>query len=117
MEKSPHALNDNLKEVCVKCFEEFLDLHFIYAGHSVVFDILSSANYLKLTRKETLKFYQDAKKILTEEEMKKPEKERKLALLSGERSLTVIFKAKALALETFFARIDAEGKHLKDILI
>lgn len=117
MEKSPLPLNDNLKAACVKCFEEFLDQHFIYSGSSVIFDILSSNNYINLNRKETLAFYEQARKLLTAEEMKKPEKERKLSLLSGDRSLTVIFKAKALALETFFARIDAEGKHLQEILI
>lgn len=115
--KAPKELNENEKAVCLNCFKEFLDNHFLPSGNSIIFDLLKSANVLKLTNKETLNFYEQARKTLTEEQMSKPEKERKLYLLTGESSLFIVFKAKVLALETFFARLDAEGKNLKDLLI
>lgn len=116
-QKQPKKLTDNEEEVCLACFQEFLEQPFLLQVRSKIYDILASANLLRFNNSQVLNFYEDARRILTAEEMKKPERQRKLYLFTGERSLTVIFKAKVLALESFFARLDAEGKHLKDILI
>lgn len=118
MEKpQPKQLNDNKKEICCKCFEEFLEEEHIPAGKSIFYDILSEGNYINLSSKEKKEYYEKALTILTTEEMKKPDKQRKLHLLSGNRSLFITFKAKVLILEDYFAKIDADGKHLKEILI
>lgn len=115
--KTPLKLTDNLKEVCIACFEKFLIDEYIPSGRSSIYDHLSKHNYIILSKDELWNYYNEAKRILTAEEMKKPEKQRKLDLITRKRSLFVIFKSKALILETYFARIDAEGKHLKEILI
>lgn len=118
MEKpQPKQLNDNLKSVCELCFDNFLEEEHIPSGRSKIYDILSEGNYINLSNKEKKEYYEKARTILTAEEMKKPDKQRKLYLLSGNRSLFISFKAKVLILEDYFAKIDANGKHLKEILI
>ena len=118
MEKpQPKQLNDNLKAVCCLCFDQFIEEENIPSGRSKVYDFLSQANHINLSNKKKKEYYEQARTILTAEEMNKPEKQRKLYLLSGNRSLYISFKAKVLILEDFFAKLDADNKHLKDILI
>ena len=110
-------LNQNLKDVCLTCFEDFLKEETIASGRSKIYDLLSEAGFINLSKKEVIQYYKQAQRILIYEEMQKPEKERfLLRFYQGEKSLIVIFKAKVLALETYFAKIDAEGKNLKDII-
>jgi len=118
MEKpQPKQLNDNDKQILCNCFDEFIREEYIPSGKYIFYDILNNGNYINLSSKEKKDYYEKARTILTAEQMNKPQKQRKLYLLSGKRSLSIIFKANVLILEDYFAKIDADGKHLKDILI
>lgn len=106
---------DEKENVC-KCFDDFIKDDYLKSGRSISFDILEANNYILLTGSEKLEYYKQARSILLEEDGKKPKELQKPAFYSGNRSYVVTIKAKVLILESYFAKIDASGKHLKDVL-
>lgn len=117
MKTKPLPLSNNLKNVCIKCFDEFLDKEHLPAGRSVFYDILTRFGYISLTKKEKISYYKQAQSLLIQQEKEGENNSKQIGFLSRDRVLTIIFKSKTMALEDFFTKLDAQEKHLKDILI
>lgn len=113
----PVPMNDDLNSCCIRTFEQFTEEGFVLSGQSTFYDILTRHKYFSLTPKQKGQYYKKAQQFLQEKENEKPVKQRRQNFYSGNRALSVVFKAKAMALEDYFKKIQSEGKHLKDILI
>ena len=112
----PEELKPDEKANVCKCFDDFIENEYLQSGRSISFDILEANKYIVLSRSEKIEYYKQAQKILLEIDSKKPKGLQKPAFYSGARSYVVTIKAKVLILESYFAKIDASGKHLKQIL-
>lgn len=109
-------MNTNLASICCHCYDRFLDDHEIPAGMYFIYDALDKFKVIKCTPEQRKEMYNEAQRFLILKEEQKPNGEGNPDFYKGSKKLAVIFKAKAMLLENFFAKLDAEGKHLKDII-
>lgn len=109
-------MNPNLKECSCNCFDRFIDTGEVPSGDSTYYDILKRFGFINLSNKEVREYYLKAQRFLIQKEIEGQNRNYKIQFYRGNRVLMVVFKAKAMVLEDYFTKIDAEGKHLKDIL-
>jgi hypothetical protein len=113
----PNKMPDQLKLVCELCFNELLENAFLPIIRYKIYDFLSSYGYINLKNSEIKEFYRKSQIELIENELKKPKQIQNIGHLKKKNCLMAIQKAKVLAVETYFCKIDAEEKTLSDILI
>lgn len=113
----PLPMNDNLTSCCVKRFENFLKEETLPSGEATFYDILTAHNYFSISPKEKGVYFNKARVFLQEKENNKKVGKIQQNKYDKSTGLVVVFKAKVLALEDYFRKIQSEGKHLKDILI
>ncbi len=102
-------LNQNLQEVCIKAYDEFIENEKIVGLKYLVFDILRNNNYLIVSSEEVLYYYNKSQSKLRE---RSPNKSYHY---SGKRSVTVTFYAKNMILEKFFNKLKKEDNHIKNL--
>lgn len=107
----------NNKEALCKLFDKFILEGYIETGQASFYDILKSYGNINPSKKEVLESCRIAIVYLLDKDFKLPERMRKPYLYNRNSCFMVKSKAKTLILEDLFAKIDAEGKHLKDFLI
>lgn len=108
-------MNISLARICCHCFDTFLDEHEIPSGMYFIYDALDKFNVINYTPEHRKEMYNEAQRFLILKEEQKPDGGNP-EFYKGSKISAVIFKAKTMSLENFFAKLDAEGKHLKDIL-
>lgn len=104
-----NTINQNLQEVCIKAYDEFIEHNKINGLKYVVFDILRNNGYLKVSKEETLYYYNKAQQKLIE---RKPEQSYHYG---GKRNVTVSFYAKNMILLKFFKQLKKEDNHIKNL--
>ncbi len=104
-----NPINQNLQEVCIKAYDEFLDNEKIIGLKYVVFDILKNNGYLIVSGKEILFYYNKAQKQLID---RNPTKSYHYG---GKRNVTVSFYAKNMILLKFFKQLKKEDNHIKNL--
>ena len=98
-------------------FNQFLDDGFINSGSYIFYDILKEHGNINPSKFEILEASRKAKIHLLKKDSELPIRKQKPYLYKSYQNFIVKIKAKTLILEDLFAKIDAEGKHLKDFLI
>ena len=114
--EEPKGMNENIRSVCLSCFYTFTEQGFLEPKYSIVYDILARFDFISLTGKDKKEYYRKAQAFLIRKKMEDGAKEYSLSIYKTNKSLTVTFQAKVFILEDFFAKLDAEGKTLNQIL-
>lgn len=107
-------MNTSLAHICCHCFEKFLDEHEIPSEMYFIYDALAKFKVINYTPEQRKEMYNEAQIFLILKEKQKPYGNP--YIYKADKIPAVIYKAKTMALENFFAKLDAEGKHLKDII-
>lgn len=112
----PVKMSKNLNECCITSFNQFLENKTVFQGQSTFFDILTRHNYFSITPKEKGEYYTKAQQFLQAIENQKPKNKIRHGFYLGNKKLSVVFKAKTMALEDYYKTIQSQEKHLKEIL-
>lgn len=109
-------ISDDTKESLYTLFDSFLKDECISSGRAIAFQWLESSGYLIVSKSVKLEACRKAIRYLLKKDSKLPANVQKPYLYNRNSCFMVKCKAKTLLLEDYFAKIDANGKHLKDIL-
>ena len=108
-------MNTSLINICCKCFDDFLNEMHINPGMYYIYDALYKFEVISFTPRERTQMYNEAQRLLIQMEEQKPGGGNP-EFFKGSKRSAVIFKAKTMMLENYFAKLDARGKHLRDII-
>jgi hypothetical protein len=107
----------NYKEALCKLFDNFLEEGKINSGSYTFYDALKEAGCINPSKEVIIEACRKARVFLLQKDSERPKNQQKPYLYNNNHNFIVKINAKALLLEDIFAKIDAEGKHLKDFLI
>lgn len=109
------VMSNQVKEVCLKCYDKFLSEGYLDSKYSVIYDFLDKFNYINYSKQEKLKYYKEAQNLLIRNALNSNKKS-SISLFERKNSLSVIFQSKVLILQDYFTELHNQNKSLKDIL-
>lgn len=117
MKTNNKPYNENKKEVLSRLFDTFIKEGHLEGGNAIFYDILKEYGNINPPKEDVFEACRKASIILLRKDALLPKRIQKPYLYARNSCFMVKNKAKTLILEDLFAKIDAEGKHLKQFLI